>query len=118
VFYIEDQKEFSYDNLIQDVSSGQYRNVFSSFVGEIINNEDLNLSSYKMKTNASSIKINSKQDLLKKIREKNSNIILETSGTTGEPKLIKHKISDIIGNCKISNHKSDSLVTYNKFHMG
>jgi acyl-coenzyme A synthetase/AMP-(fatty) acid ligase len=118
VFYIEDQKEFSYDNLIQDVSSGQYRNVFSSFVGEIINNEDLNLSSYKMKTNASSIKINSKQDLLKKIRESNSNIILETSGTTGEPKLIKHKISDIIGNCKISNDKSVWLFTYNKFHMG
>lgn len=48
-------------------------------------------------------------DLILKINQKNPNISLSTSGTTGTPKKINHTFTNMIKNIKISSHRIDDV---------
>lgn len=58
-------------------------------------------------------------DFLKKITESKSSIFLFTSGTTGQPKMVKHNIGNLIRNVKNGDKFKDNVwgLCYNPTHM-
>jgi acyl-coenzyme A synthetase/AMP-(fatty) acid ligase len=58
-------------------------------------------------------------DLISNIKETNANIKLDTSGTTGEPKIVNHTFNSMISNIKISSNRVDDIwgFTYNPNKM-
>jgi acyl-coenzyme A synthetase/AMP-(fatty) acid ligase len=69
--------------------------------------------------NLISTKISNYDELLSNIKQTNANIELNTSGTTGEPKIITHTFSSITNNIKISDDRLDDVwgFTYNPTKM-
>jgi acyl-coenzyme A synthetase/AMP-(fatty) acid ligase len=92
MIFLIDQNEITYDQLIN------YTN------GENLNN----LSDFELKTlnfikKISSNKSKDIDSLLDNIKKYSNEIIIDTSGTTGDPKQIKHTISSLTKNIKINN---------------
>lgn len=138
----------TYNDLINDINlNGEFnkyiyeRNVYKIFVdiisslviGESIELLDMDLSANELVTmgissNDLAIKISNRnkkvksyEHLLKIIEENKLNwqITMYTSGTTGRPKKITHKLSTLIRTVKISNKFSDNVwaFCYNPTHF-
>jgi acyl-coenzyme A synthetase/AMP-(fatty) acid ligase len=116
MFLILEDKHLSYEKLIIQINNGSVDNFFSSFVADLVSNNNIDLLNYKLNNQKSTVI--DKNDLKNKILNSKSKIILKTSGTTGEPKIKEHKVSFLLERTKKFNYSSCWLFTYNKFHMG
>ena len=69
--------------------------------------------------NLVSTKISNYNDLISNIKKTNAIIELNTSGTTGEPKVITHTFNGMISNIKVSNDRLEDVwgFTYNPTKM-
>ena len=118
MFLIDESLNISYDSLVSDLNEGVSAHLLCSFVKDIVDNRDINLTSYEQDDNALKNTLTSKEELTERVLSSKSTISLNTSGTTGKKKTIKHKVSDLILDTKKVNEKSVWLYTYNPFHMG
>ena len=73
----------------------------------------------KIVKNLVSNKILNYNDFISNIKQTNATIELNTSGTTGEPKVISHTFNGMIGNIKASNDRLEDVwgFTYNPTKM-
>jgi acyl-coenzyme A synthetase/AMP-(fatty) acid ligase len=73
----------------------------------------------KIVKNLVSNKILNYNDFISNIKQTNATIELNTSGTTGEPKVISHTFNGMIGNIKVSNDRLEDVwgFTYNPTKM-
>ncbi len=110
------ENTITYNHLIELINQGKCSDFFSSFIADIVSDQDINLSSYKINKTTNDIK--NIKDLKSRFFKSKSLITLQTSGTTGSPKTITHKISDLLKNTKESSKPKIWLFTYNKYHMG
>lgn len=118
MFLIDESLKISYDSLISDLNHGVNPHLLCSFTRDIVNGKEINLASYRGDDKLIGSTISSKEELLKRVSESESTIFLQTSGTTGERKTIKHKISDLLADTKKATKDNTWLYTYNPFHMG
>jgi acyl-coenzyme A synthetase/AMP-(fatty) acid ligase len=118
MFLIDKNLNVSYESLISDLNNGFNSHLLCSFIRNILNNKEINLTSHKQYNEPVENAITSKKELINRIYESKSVVSLQTSGTTGERKTIKHKISDLLLDTKRIHNDSVWLYTYNPFHMG
>jgi len=98
-----------------------YNQLISQLNGDItlINLSELENVIIQTIKNLISTKISNYDELLSNIKQTNATIELNTSGTTGEPKIITHTFSSITNNIKISDDRLDDVwgFTYNPTKM-
>tara|TARA_B100001093_G_C26816681_1_gene1010049 strand:+ start:1140 stop:2213 length:1074 start_codon:yes stop_codon:yes gene_type:complete len=116
IWLVSDNIVITYEELIELVNNAKVNNFFCSFIADIVSNKDIDLSSYVLNTDNNNIK--DLKDLKERFLNTKSKIIMKTSGTTGEPKVTKHKVADLLDNTRESLTPKVWLFTYNKYHMG
>jgi len=119
--FLVDEKnhiQISYEDLICSINKGAPNHKICQFIACIVNNIDVNFS--KKIENVESLKkpIIHKLDLIERIKNSKSSVVLNTSGTTGKPKSAKHTISKLLKTTKALNSDSIWALTYNPEHMG
>lgn len=118
MFLVDEKTSITYPQLFEQLNTGKYKHVLCSILGDIIDGREIYFSNYQHKEKPIKTNITSKEQFLKKIKESNSLLHLNTSGTTGTPKIIQYKISDLLKDVKFIKEKAIWLYTYNPFHMG
>jgi acyl-coenzyme A synthetase/AMP-(fatty) acid ligase len=144
VFLINDIEVFDYQTLLTDVANAegfyqQYRcsdlySYFLNFIVALICNESIKLIDndltdsevasldlhdvnvlYPVMKNS----VNSINQMLRNIENSSSEIILYTSGTTGQPKSVIHSVSTLTRALRRSNHHSNDVwgFAYNPTHI-
>ena len=114
----KNQIQISYEDLICSINKGTPEHKICQFIACIVNNIDVDFS--KKIKNFETLKkpIIHKLDLIERIKNSESSVLLNTSGTTGKPKSAKHLISKLLKTTKVTNLNSTWALTYNPAHMG
>lgn len=118
MFLVDEHILIDYPQLFEDLNNGKFRHLLCSLLGDILDGEDIYLLNYQNRTSPIKTNIKSKEQLSEKIKESNSFCYFNTSGTTGAAKVIKHKVSDLLEDVRLTKEKNVWLYTYNPFHMG
>lgn len=107
-FFI-DTNIITYNQLIYELNGDTTLTNLSEIENEVI----------KIVKNLVSNKVSNYDDLIHNIKEKNAIIKLNTSGTTGEPKIITHTFNSMTNNIKVSNDRMNDVwgFTYNPTKM-
>ena len=104
-----------------DTNTITYNQLISELNGDttLINFSEIENTVIQVVKNLVSKKISNYDDLISNIKKTNATIKLNTSGTTGEPKVINHTFSSMIGNIKVSNDRLNDVwgFTYNPTKM-
>ena len=104
-----------------DTNTITYNQLISELNGDttLINFSEIENTVIQVVKNLVSKKILNYDDLISNIKKTNATIKLNTSGTTGEPKVINHTFSSMIGNIKVSNDRLNDVwgFTYNPTKM-
>jgi len=116
LFLVDGKGSVSYDDLLK----GAGGHILCSFIYNIINGEDVRLDRPRknLTTKSHCHNIRSKADLINRVFSSKSRVFLNTSGTTGQKKLVSHKVSDLASDAKESSSSDVWLYTYNPFHIG
>ncbi len=144
IFLSDQSSEVSYHQLIDDLNLKYeyynhyfYKDLYSFYLNllfAVVQNQDLVLvdtdwsteevESYHITPNENSavennVKLETVSDLTKRILESTSTITLFTSGTTGQPKKIKHSLQNLLRNIKINEDQRNVTwgFAYNPTHM-
>jgi len=98
-----------------------YKQLISELNGDIAltNLSDIEKLIIKIIKKLVSNKVSNYDELLSNIKQTNATIELNTSGTTGEPKIITHTFNGMVGNIKVSDDRLDDVwgFTYNPTKM-
>lgn len=98
-----------------------YKQLISELNGNntLANLSEIEISIIQIIKDLVSKTISTYDDLISNIKETNANIELNTSGTTGEPKVINHTFNSMVSNVKISSDRDDDIwgFTYNPKKM-
>jgi acyl-coenzyme A synthetase/AMP-(fatty) acid ligase len=98
-----------------------YKQLISELNGDIAltNLSDIEKLIIKIIKKLVSNKISNYDELVSNIKQTNATIELNTSGTTGEPKIITHTFNSMVGNIKVSDDRLDDVwgFTYNPTKM-
>lgn len=143
-FFINNEVEFTYDNLLWDINRSenyypQYisEDIYSFFVNlllAIIHNKPLSLIDSDVnlvELDNLDVKLinisepvyknplNSILDIIKKVENSKAEITLFTSGTTGQPKRVVHSVQSLIRNVRKSREYENHIwaYAYNPTHM-
>lgn len=147
-FFVNGQQVISYEELINDINNQSYlkkyikekdsyeilKNIIvslahgekielldSDFTNEEIKNLGISIEDLSLQKQLEKIKLKDFESLLKKIRENSQNweLSLYTSGTTGRPKKVKHKLETIARSVKSSEEFKNNVwaFAYNPTHF-
>jgi acyl-coenzyme A synthetase/AMP-(fatty) acid ligase len=148
IFFVNGQQVISYEELIKDINDQSYlkkyikeedpyeilKNVIislvygekielldSDFTNEEIKNLGISADNLNLQKKLEKVEIQNFDSLLKKIKEnsKNWEMNLYTSGTTGRPKKVKHKLETIARSVKTSEEFKNNVwvFAYNPTHF-
>lgn len=144
IFLADQSSEISYQKLIEDLNQKKeyfnhyfYKDLNSFYLNllfAIAQNQDLvlvdadwsleeisnyNISPDEKITVENALKIESVDDLKNAVIHSQSTLTLFTSGTTGQPKKIKHALQNLLRNIKINENQSNLVwgFAYNPTHM-
>lgn len=142
-FLIDGGKSYSYSALLQSINEDDYFpllkttdlfSYFSNLVKALANNRsltlldsDLNLAELKgmdenlvnVKEKVSTINFSSMADVTDAVKNSNSRITIFTSGTTGQPKKIRHDVQTLTRSVRQGGNYTNHIwgYTYNPTHM-
>lgn len=144
IFLADQSSEFTYHRLIEDLNQKNgyfnhyfYKDLYSFYLNllfAITQNQDLVLvdtdwskeevANYNILPNEETSvknpsKVNSINELTEAVINSKSTITLFTSGTTGQPKKIKHPLHNLLRNIKINENQRNLIwgFAYNPTHM-
>jgi acyl-coenzyme A synthetase/AMP-(fatty) acid ligase len=107
--FLIDTEIITYNDLISLINNETIETNVSEFQSLVVN---------KIK-NLLDGKVSNYIELVEALKAKNKNVVLETSGTTGSPKIITHTFESITRNIKISENRFNDIwaFTYNPNKM-
>lgn len=144
IFLAETFSEITYHQLIEDLNQKAecfnhffYKDIYSFYLNllfAITQNQDLvlvdtdwsleEISNYNISPDEriaieNPVKIQSAEELASVIIKSQSTLTLFTSGTTGQPKKIKHSLQNLLRNIKINENQKNLVwgFAYNPTHM-
>ena len=144
IFLADQSSEVSYQQLLEDLNQKKeyfnhyfYKDLYSFYLNllfAITQNQNLvlvdadwsmeeisnyNISPDEKITVVNAVKIESIEDLMNAVIHSQSTLTLFTSGTTGQPKKIKHALQNLLRNIKINENQKNLVwgFAYNPTHM-
>ena len=114
--------QIPYNGLMQSFTINSSNNFFLKLVYMLAHDLDIELTEnyFKKITLNKSSKFFDKNQLIQKIKNTQSFITVQTSGTTSKPKKIKHKVQNLFKSVIIKKNLVDAVwgYTYNPYHIG
>lgn len=114
----EENLSITYRQLLDCINDFEIENKYISFMYCLITSQDIDLTGNQVNISNNHLKLKNLEEMQSMIKNSDSKIILKSSGTTGDQKIIIHDIQKILKNTKKIDEKCVWGMCYNFNHMG